>query len=88
MKKGAVLIATALLVSLAFVSLCLAFEAPVITLERVEVASIQPYFVKPRVEYKNEKEPGKDLASRRYPEHGIHFQLSKTLIKSRSCWMN
>jgi len=61
MKKGAVLIATALLVSLAFVSACLAFEAPVITLDRIEVASIQPFFVKPRVEYKNEKEPGKEL---------------------------
>jgi hypothetical protein len=61
MKKGAVLIATALLVSLAFVSACMAFEAPVITLDRIEVASIQPFFVKPRVEYKNEKEPGKEL---------------------------
>jgi len=61
MKKGAGLIATALLVSLAFVSACLAFEAPVITLDRIEVASIQPFFVKPRVEYKNEKEPGKEL---------------------------
>ncbi len=61
MKKGAFLGATALLVSLAFASLCLAFEAPVVTLDRVEVASIQPFFVKPRVEYKNEKEPGKEL---------------------------
>ena len=41
----------------------MAFEAPVITLERVEVASIQPFFVKPRVGYKDEKEPGKDLAA-------------------------
>lgn len=41
----------------------LALEAPVITLDRVEVASIQPFFVKPRVEYKNEKEPGKELAA-------------------------
>ena len=61
MKKKAVLFATALLISLALVSACLAFEAPVITLDRVEVASIQPFFVKPRVEYKNEKEPGKEL---------------------------
>ncbi len=61
MKKRAVLIATALLVSLAFVSACLAFEAPVITLDRIEVANIQPFFVKPRVEYKNEKEPGKEM---------------------------
>lgn len=41
----------------------MALEAPVITLERVEVASIQPFFVKPRVGYKDEKEPGKDLAA-------------------------
>jgi hypothetical protein len=41
----------------------MALEAPVITLERVEVASIQPFFVKPRVEYKDEKEPGKELAA-------------------------
>jgi hypothetical protein len=61
MKKGAFLGATALLVSLAFASLCFAFEAPIVTLDRVEVASIQPFFVKPRVEYKNEKEPGKEL---------------------------
>jgi len=61
MKKGAFLGATALLVSFALASLCLAFEAPVVTLDRVEVASIQPFFVKPRVEYKNEKEPGKEL---------------------------
>ncbi|MCX5873551.1 MAG: hypothetical protein NTY51_10030 [Deltaproteobacteria bacterium] len=60
MKKGAVLV-TVLLVSLSFVSLCFASENPVITLERVDVASIQPFFVKPRVEFKNEKEPGKEL---------------------------
>jgi hypothetical protein len=41
----------------------MALDAPVITLERVEVASIQPFFVKPRVEYKDEKETGKDLAA-------------------------
>ncbi len=63
MKKGAVLIATAFLVSLAFISACMAFEAPVITLDRIEVASIQPFFVKPRVDYKDEKEPGKVLAA-------------------------
>ncbi|MDA8408232.1 MAG: hypothetical protein M0T73_15425 [Deltaproteobacteria bacterium] len=63
MKKKAVLFAMALLTSLAFVSACLAFEAPVITLDRVEVASIQPFFVKPRIGYKNEKEPGKELPS-------------------------
>jgi hypothetical protein len=41
----------------------MALEAPVITLDRVEVASIQPFFVKPRVGYKDEKETGKDLAA-------------------------
>jgi hypothetical protein len=41
----------------------MALDAPVITLERVEVASIQPFFVKPRVGYKDEKDPGKDLAA-------------------------
>jgi hypothetical protein len=41
----------------------MALEAPIITLDRVEVASIQPFFAKPRVGYKNEKEPGKDLAA-------------------------
>jgi len=63
MKKGAVLFAAVLLVSFVFVSLCTAFEAPVIILERVEVASIQPFFLKPRVDYKSETEPGKDLAA-------------------------
>ncbi|MGC8658287.1 MAG: hypothetical protein ACP5U1_04365 [Desulfomonilaceae bacterium] len=63
MKKRAVLFATALVISMAFVSASMAFEAPVITLERVDVASIQPFFVKPRVGYKNEKEPGKELAA-------------------------
>ena len=34
-------------------------KAPIIKLERVEVASYQPFFVKPRIDYKSEKEPGK-----------------------------
>jgi hypothetical protein len=38
----------------------MALEAPIITLERVEVASIQPFYVKPRIGYKSEKEPGKE----------------------------
>jgi hypothetical protein len=37
----------------------MALEAPIITLERVEVASIQPFYVKPRIGYKDEKETGK-----------------------------
>ena len=41
----------------------LALEKPIITLEKVEVAAIQPFFVKPRVGYKDEKEPGKELAN-------------------------
>lgn len=36
-------------------------EPPVITLDRVEVATIQPFFAKPRVGFKDEKETGKDL---------------------------
>jgi hypothetical protein len=40
-----------------------AYEAPVITLERVEVANFQEFFAKPRVGYKSEAEPGKDIAS-------------------------
>jgi hypothetical protein len=60
MKKLAVLVMV-LLVSLSFVSLCFASDNPVITLERIDVASIQPFFVKPRVEFKDEKETGKDL---------------------------
>lgn len=39
-----------------------AFETPKITLDRVEVASIQPFFAKPRVGFKDEKDTGKDLA--------------------------
>jgi len=38
----------------------LAVEAPVITLERVEVASIQPFYVKPRIGFKSAEEPGKE----------------------------
>jgi hypothetical protein len=36
-------------------------EPPVITLDRVEVVTIQPFFAKPRVGFKDEKETGKDL---------------------------
>lgn len=36
----------------------LAYEVPKITLDKVEVATIQPFFVKPRIGYKSEKEPG------------------------------
>jgi len=58
--KNAAIIVTALLVTLAFTAEpVLAFQAPVITLDRVEVAAIQPFFAKPRVGYKDEKEPGK-----------------------------
>jgi len=59
MKKAAMIL-TALLVALAFTAEpLLAFQAPVITLERVEVAAIQPFFAKPRVGYKDEEQPGK-----------------------------
>jgi hypothetical protein len=53
-------ILTALTVSLVFaVAPVFAAEAPVITLERVEVASIQPFFVKPQVGFKSAEDPGK-----------------------------
>jgi hypothetical protein len=39
----------------------LALEPPKITLDRVEVATIQPFFVKPRVGFKDEKDTGKDM---------------------------
>ncbi len=62
--KKAVVAAVFCFIACAFVvSSVFALEAPVITLERVDVASIQPFFVKPRIEYKNEKEPGKELAA-------------------------
>jgi hypothetical protein len=38
-----------------------ALEPPVVTLERIDVASIQPFFVKPRIGYKDEKTPGKEM---------------------------
>jgi hypothetical protein len=60
MKKAAIIF-TALLVTLAFTILpALALDLPVITLDRVDVASIQPFYVKPRIGYKDEKEPGKE----------------------------
>ena len=34
-------------------------KTPVIKLERVEIATQTPFFVKPRIGYKSEKEPGK-----------------------------
>jgi hypothetical protein len=39
----------------------LSFQAPVVTLERVDVAAIQPFFAKPRVGFKDANDPGKDL---------------------------
>lgn len=59
MKKAILLLTTAL-IALAFTALpVLAMDPPKVTLERVEVATIQPFFVKPRIGYKSEKEPGK-----------------------------
>jgi hypothetical protein len=61
MKKPATMLVT-LLVLFGFTVLpAMALEAPVVTLERIEVASIQPFFVKPRIGYKSEKEPGKEM---------------------------
>jgi hypothetical protein len=38
----------------------IALEKPVITLDKVEVATIQPFFVKPRIGFKSAEEPGKE----------------------------
>ena len=55
MKKATILVSV-LLVLFGFTILpAVAFEAPAITLERVEVASIQPFFVKPKIK-KGDKE--------------------------------
>ncbi len=62
MNKGVKVFLLVILATLAYVAFpVFALEPPVITLERVDVASIQPFFVKPRVGYKDEKETGKDL---------------------------
>lgn len=58
----AVKVITALVVAFGFAIVpALAAEAPVITLDRVEVASIQPFYVKPRIGYKDEKDTGKTM---------------------------
>jgi hypothetical protein len=60
MSKTVKMIA-ALIVAFGFAVLpALAAEKPVITLDKVEIASIEPFFVKPRIGYKSEKEPGKE----------------------------
>ena len=57
----ALTITAAFLVVLGFTAIpALATEAPIITLERVDVASIQPFYAKPRIGYKSEQEPGKE----------------------------
>jgi len=48
-----------LLVSLMSAPAVAKMKAPVIKLERVEVATMTPFFVKPQIGYKSEKEPGK-----------------------------
>lgn len=63
MKKSVFTVINCLIAMSFLVVPVFALDAPVITLERVDVASIQPFFVKPRIEYKDEKEPGKELAA-------------------------
>ncbi len=59
--KTVVIMSVTLLAALALVALpALAIEPPVISLERVDVATIQPFYVKPRIGYKSEKEPGEE----------------------------
>jgi hypothetical protein len=54
---------TICLMLVAFVaSSALAFKEPVIKLEAVDPVLIQEFFVKPRLGYKDEKEPGKEAA--------------------------
>lgn len=63
MKKTGFFAISFLVISTFLLVPVFALEAPVVTLERVDVASIQPFFVKPRIEFKNEKEPGKEIAA-------------------------
>jgi hypothetical protein len=60
--KKAVTIIVAIVAAFGFTILPAMAQQPVIALERVDVAAIQPFFAKPKVDYKSEKEPGKDLA--------------------------
>jgi hypothetical protein len=60
--KKAVTIIVAIVAALGFTILPAMAQQPVVTLERVEVAAIQPFFMKPRVDFKDEKDTGKDLA--------------------------
>jgi hypothetical protein len=63
MKKSVFIVISCLIAMSFLLAPVFALDAPVITLERVDVASIQPFFVKPRIEYKDEKDPGKELAA-------------------------
>ena len=57
-KAGMIVIA--LLVAIGFAVLpALAVEAPVITLERVEVASIQPFYMSPKIAVPTQEDPKK-----------------------------
>ena len=60
--KKALTIIVATVAGFGFTILPAMAQQPIIALERVEVAAIQPFFAKPRVDYKSEQEPGKDLA--------------------------
>jgi len=60
--KKALTILLASMVALALTAVpVLALEPPVITLERVEVASIQPFFVKPKIMVPDKKNPKKKV---------------------------
>lgn len=56
MKKATIIFSVWLVLFGFTVLPAVAFEAPSITLERVEVASIQPFFVKPKIKDKEGKE--------------------------------
>jgi hypothetical protein len=60
--KKALIILTATVVAFVFtVAPVLALDPPVISLERVEVASIQPFFVKPKIKVPDKKDPKKKV---------------------------
>lgn len=59
MKKVSIILAVSLATLMFTVLPTLASETPVIGLERVEVASIQPFFVKPKVMLPSKDDPAK-----------------------------
>jgi archaellum component FlaG (FlaF/FlaG flagellin family) len=60
--KKALLVVTVVMITSAFAALpALALKPPVITLERVEVATIQPFYVKPKIAVPSKENPKKKV---------------------------